>query len=557
MADFMRMALTHPEHGYYTKAISKQQSNRDDFDNDDHYDDDPTTSSSSSSRQSSPTSLVIGADFVTAPEVSSVFGECIGVWFVTQWNRLHQPNDWQFLELGPGKGSLMVDLLRFTRQLSSKMQQKSKNNATDASSGPMFGDGCRHIHFIEQSPVLRQRQREDLVQNFRHEIYFVFDDPEHPSDPKNPSSSFHGVASPSPKEEMNRKKHTIAVHWHDSFNAFRLWQNKQPSTTTTTTTNQQKWLPTFVIGQEFLDALPIYAFEKTEHGVWRERMVDVVLREDLNKELQEEQAEALRKDGSMPSTFTNPTTSESTNNGTGSIEINTTTTTSEETTTTAIQKAKPTNKLRLRIVLAPEATPALKMLLKTDADGKLPNDTAPAGAVVEVCPEGILLVQDVASMLEVQGGAALFIDYGSAEGSRDSLRGFSRHQQVHFLSRPGEVDITADVDFLALQHAINSRNDKIQKEKQQSMLSQQEQERYSTKAYGPTTQGEFLMAIGIQERVINLMESESVTDQQAEDLYQALVRLASPKEMGERYKVMAIATKLTADASEDAPPGFS
>lgn len=529
--------MTHPEHGYYTKAVSKQ-ANVDDFDED--YADDNGPSTSSSSKESGQ-SLIIGADFVTAPEVSSVFGECLGVWFVTQWNQLHQPKDWQFVELGPGKGSLMVDLLRFTRQLSSK--KRKKTTSTDSSFEPMFGDGCRHIHFIEQSPVLRQKQREDLIQNFRHDVYFVFDG--EPLDPKRPTS--FSVASPSP-EDIKMKKHTISVHWHDSFYAFRLWQNKQQTAT------NQKLLPTFVIGQEFLDALPIYAFEKTKDGVWRERMVDVALREDLEKELQEEQAEASGKE-SMPSSSSDPTTNESTHNGTGSTENNTSTTVSSFETTTAPQKTKPMKKLRLRIVLAPEATPALKMLLKTDAEGKLPNDTAPTGAVVEVCPEGILLVQDVATMLEAQGGAALFIDYGSGEGSRDSLRGFSRHKQVHFLSRPGEVDITADVDFLALKHAINSRKDRVQKEKQ--FIASQQQQRYISKAYGPTTQGEFLMAVGIRERVINLMESESVTDQQAEDLYQALVRLASPNEMGERYKVMAIATKSMDDVSEEVPPGFS
>jgi len=204
----------------------------------------------------------------------------------------------------------------------------------------------------------------------------------------------------------------------------------------------------------------------------------------------------------------------------------------KETTSSALADKK---RPRLRIVLAPQVTPALETLLKVDENGHMPNEdsTAEIGSVIEVNPEGILFCQDIAKLLDKQGGAALFIDYGQ-EGSTDSIRAFAKHEQVHFLSRPGQVDVTADVDFAALKHAVNSLN-------------------LSTQAFGPTSQGEFLMSMGAQDRVIQLIESENTTEQQAEDLYAALVRLASPEEMGERYKVMAIASKKE-DTFE--PPGF-
>lgn len=57
---------------------------------------------------------VIGAkgDFITAPEISQMFGEMIGIWAVEAWEALGKPSHFNLVELGPGKGTLMSDLLR-------------------------------------------------------------------------------------------------------------------------------------------------------------------------------------------------------------------------------------------------------------------------------------------------------------------------------------------------------------------------------------------------------------------------------------------------------------
>ncbi len=59
-------------------------------------------------------SNVIGqtGDFITAPEISQLFGEMLGIWVVQQWHNLGQPAQWQLIELGPGRGTLMADALR-------------------------------------------------------------------------------------------------------------------------------------------------------------------------------------------------------------------------------------------------------------------------------------------------------------------------------------------------------------------------------------------------------------------------------------------------------------
>lgn len=56
-----------------------------------------------------------GGDFITAPLVSQMFGELIGLWAVETWTRLGKPERFRLVEMGPGDGTLMSDLLRAVR----------------------------------------------------------------------------------------------------------------------------------------------------------------------------------------------------------------------------------------------------------------------------------------------------------------------------------------------------------------------------------------------------------------------------------------------------------
>lgn len=110
LLDVMADVLMHPEHGYY--AI------RDPFGE--------------------------AGDFITAPEVSQMFGELIGLWAAVVWQGLGTPASVQLIELGPGRGTLMADALRAARQV------------------PAFRAALTP-HLVEASPVLRARQRERLA----------------------------------------------------------------------------------------------------------------------------------------------------------------------------------------------------------------------------------------------------------------------------------------------------------------------------------------------------------------------------------------------------------
>lgn len=55
-------------------------------------------------------------DFITAPEVSQMFGELIGAWVAGAWGSLGQPRPFRLVEIGPGRGTLMADMLRTLRR---------------------------------------------------------------------------------------------------------------------------------------------------------------------------------------------------------------------------------------------------------------------------------------------------------------------------------------------------------------------------------------------------------------------------------------------------------
>ncbi|MBZ6078192.1 SAM-dependent methyltransferase [Microvirga sp. WGZ8] len=82
-------------------------------------------------------------DFTTAPEISQMFGELIGLWMLDIWNGMGRPSGLRLVELGPGRGTLMADLLRAARLLPDFLANAS-------------------VHLVETSPVLRERQQVTL-----------------------------------------------------------------------------------------------------------------------------------------------------------------------------------------------------------------------------------------------------------------------------------------------------------------------------------------------------------------------------------------------------------
>lgn len=107
---FMALCLGDPEHGYYMR--------RDPFG--------------------------AAGDFITAPEISQMFGELIGLWAAEVWRLMGCPDPVLVVELGPGRGTLMADALRATALV------------------PGFRAALR-LHLVETSPLLRERQQATLA----------------------------------------------------------------------------------------------------------------------------------------------------------------------------------------------------------------------------------------------------------------------------------------------------------------------------------------------------------------------------------------------------------
>jgi NADH dehydrogenase [ubiquinone] 1 alpha subcomplex assembly factor 7 len=110
VAQYMALCLTHPEHGYYSKRAP----------------------------------IGAGGDFITAPEISQMFGELIGLWAAAAWRAMGSPENVRLVELGPGRGTMMLDALRAAKVM------------------PAFRAALA-LHMVEVSPALERLQRQALT----------------------------------------------------------------------------------------------------------------------------------------------------------------------------------------------------------------------------------------------------------------------------------------------------------------------------------------------------------------------------------------------------------
>jgi NADH dehydrogenase [ubiquinone] 1 alpha subcomplex assembly factor 7 len=106
---YMELCLMHPRHGYY---LSRDPLGRE-------------------------------GDFTTAPEVSQMFGELLGLWAASVWKAIGSPPLLRLIEIGPGRGTMMGDALRALRVLPPLYQALS-------------------IHLVDINPVLREKQKATL-----------------------------------------------------------------------------------------------------------------------------------------------------------------------------------------------------------------------------------------------------------------------------------------------------------------------------------------------------------------------------------------------------------
>ncbi|MEM8616946.1 MAG: SAM-dependent methyltransferase [Pseudomonadota bacterium] len=121
VATFMQLCLHDPKQGYYTTRPG------------------------------------LGQDFITAPEISQIFGELLGLWAAHEWQIMGRPARLTLCEIGPGRGTLMGDALRAARTVAGF-------------------EAALDLHFIEASPKLR----DNLKAQFGEHVTFCQDLPQLP-----------------------------------------------------------------------------------------------------------------------------------------------------------------------------------------------------------------------------------------------------------------------------------------------------------------------------------------------------------------------------------------
>jgi NADH dehydrogenase [ubiquinone] 1 alpha subcomplex assembly factor 7 len=150
------------------------------------------------------------------------------------------------------------------------------------------------------------------------------------------------------------------------------------------------------------------------------------------------------------------------------------------------------------------------------------------GAVYETSPASTVLAEEIGRAIATRGGAAVIVDYGySGTGFGDTLQAVGKHRFKDVLAQPGEIDLSAHVEFDALARAA---------------------ERGGAVSYGPITQGELLAGLGILTRMMNLQQQNPAG---RDEIAVAVDRLINPDQMGTLFKALAILPH-----SAPKPPGF-
>lgn len=194
VSTFMRTCLLDPAQGYYAAASNPSDE-------------------ASTSRQ------VLGAkgDFITSPEISQVFGELMAIFFVARWQATEMCSKTRLIELGPGRGTLLADMIRTFSRFNS------------------FFHTLKEIHLVETSPGMMEMQHDAIDEALK-------------------GAGKKLVAA----DKTDLQEDEVRVEWFPLIDSVPI--------------QSDTW--SMVIAHEFFDALPTHIFERTTEG-FREVLVDV------------------------------------------------------------------------------------------------------------------------------------------------------------------------------------------------------------------------------------------------------------------------------------------
>ncbi|KAF8446623.1 S-adenosyl-L-methionine-dependent methyltransferase [Terfezia claveryi] len=421
LALYMKQCLTSATHGYYTTP-------RPNF-----------NPSSSSSTSTPPDPFGATGDFITSPEISQMFGEMLGLWILTEWlGQGRRKEGVVLMELGPGRGTLMADVLRTLGAF------------------PEMRSAVEKVVLLEASGGLRETQAKVLCGDGGLKR----------------TEDGNGWCG-SVRAELGGGK----VEWYEDWELVPKDTSKSP----------------YILAQEFFDALPIHAFQATRSG-WRELLVT---------------HRSLSTPPPSATTVITPTSTSKSPTSTPQDPFH------------LILSPTPTPYSQLLPNLSPRHAPLLNLPTTTTSPTSLP-------ATIEISPLSLTLMSSLSRMLSSSpSGALLIIDYGpSSHTPSNSLRGIRNHNLVSPFSNPGDVDLSAEVDFLALAETAVGASEGVE-------------------VHGPVEQGGFLEEMGMRERMEVLVRAavgEGEGEGEGRRIREAFDRLVGRERggMGRVYKALAV-----------------
>ncbi|TLD37639.1 DUF185-domain-containing protein [Venturia nashicola] len=431
VAAYMRQCLTSPDGGYYTSGAE----GRDQFGT--------------------------KGDFVTSPEISQVFGELVGLWIVAEWMAQGKKSSGtHIIEVGPGRGTLMNDMLRTLRNFKP------------------LADSIDTIYLVEASRPLREAQHKLLCG----------DAPLEDTEMGHQSTSKY-----SPGQKI-------------------IWREDMKFVPTDDTTTP------FIIAHELFDALPIHVFQAVASSTYSPTSTITT------STTAPPPSRRLPKANEWRELLVAPTSPHAT------------------IAATATEKSKAAPEFEL--IQSKIATPHSQYLPRvSERYNKL---LLTPGSVIEISPESLTLAADFARRIggpstgtSKASGAALVLDYGPATTiPTNSLRGIKAHETCSPFASPGQVDLSADVDFVGLAEAALNASPNVE-------------------VHGPVEQATFLSTMGIRERAQALVRRAGADKVAAERIETGWKRLIDrgPNGMGKTYKAMAIVPHVP-EAKMRRPVGF-
>lgn len=336
-------------------------------------------------------------DFVTSPEISQVFGELVGLWVVAEWIAQGRRSEGVYLmEMGPGRGTLMDDMLRTIRNF------------------PALAQAIEAVYMVEASPRLREAQHKLLCGDYalrENEVGY---------------------------ESVSKHSPSVKVIWTEDVRLVPHDPTKTP----------------FIIAHEFFDALPIHVFQSVppppedsnapmqtptgpiqqrripKENQWRELVVSPTPPHKLAPNAPEFELTVAR--AATPHSMYLPETS-------------------------ARYKALKST-AGATIEISPESQAYARDFAIRLGGGESPTSPSPSSTPGDQ-PTTSPTPNPPPSPKPNPSGAALIIDYGPLTTiPSSSLRGIKSHTLLPSpFTHAGQTDLSADVDFRALaETAINN-----------------------------------------------------------------------------------------------------